>query len=65
MDIKVRYKCGLGRVVGSNGGGEEILKSGCIWKMEYIGFTDGLYVGSGNNDESRIFGLSKGRMALP
>lgn len=33
--------------------------------MEYIGFTGGLDVGSGNKDESRIFGLSKGRMALP
>lgn len=49
---------------GNSGGGEEILNSGYIWKMEYTGFINCLDGGRENKDDARVFGLSN-RVALP
>lgn len=48
---------------GGSGGGEEILNSGYIWKMEYTVFINGLDGGRKNKDDSKVFGLSN-RVAL-
>ena len=55
--IQVKDACGLDWS-GNSRGGEEILDSRYICKVECTGFIDGLVMGRGNKDDSRFFGLS-------